>query len=277
MQEKIGFIGLGNMGKPMAVNLARAGLDLMVYDLRPEAMAELSALGAKVASSTAELGEKCDIISVVVINDRQVEEVISGRGLGDGLLAGMKPGGLIIIHSTITPATCQRLASACAERGIAVIDAPVSGAEARSIAGTLTLMVGGDEASVARAQPIFSIVGEDIFHTGGVGMGLAAKLCNNLMLLTNMKVVEEALSMARAAGITEERMIEIAKVSSGDSWALRNIASFRALLLMPGTDGGTMAKIADKDLQLAKKFGDSLGLKLGITNYVVNNETGKIE
>ena len=108
-------------------------------------------------------------------------------------------------------------------------------------------------------------------------MGLAAKLCNNLMALTNMKVVEEALSMARAAGITEERMIEIAKVSSGDSWALRNIASLRALLLMPGTDGGTMMKIADKDLQLAKKFGDSLGLKLGITNYVVNNETGKIE
>jgi len=277
MQEKVGFIGLGNMGKPMAINLARAGLDLMVYDLRPETTVELSALGAKVAGSTAELGEKCDIISVVVINDRQVEEVISGRGQGDGLLAGMKPGGLIIIHSTITPATCQRLAAACAKHGIAVIDAAVSGAEARSIAGTLTLMVGGDDASVARAQPIFSIVGEDIFHTGGVGMGLAAKLCNNLMALTNLKVAEEAMALARAAGINEERMIEIGKVSSGDSWALGNIASLRALLLMPGTDGGTMAKIADKDLHLAKKFADSLGLKLGITNYVVNNETGKIE
>ena len=141
-------------------------MDITVYDLNPDTMRDLVALGAKTASSTAEIGEKCDIVELVVMNDRQIEEVITGRGQGDGLLAGMKPGGLIIIHSTVSPVTCQRMAAACAERQISVIDAAVSGAEARSVDGTLTLMVGGDAAQVERARPIFSIVGEEMFHMG---------------------------------------------------------------------------------------------------------------
>lgn len=163
MKEKVGFIGLGNMGKPMAMNLARAGVDLTVYDLNPDTMRDLAALGAKTASSTAEVGENCDIVELVVMNDRQIEEVISGQGQGDGLLAGMKAGGLIIIHSTVSPVTCQRMATVCAERNIGVIDAAVSGAEARSIEGTLTLMVGGDAKDVERARPIFPLSAKTSF------------------------------------------------------------------------------------------------------------------
>lgn len=272
MKEKIGFIGLGNMGKPMAINLAKAGMDLTVFDLKPEPCRELAALGAKVAGSTAELGEQCDIVELVVMSDRQVEEVISGRGQGDGLLAGMKAGGLIIIHSTVSPVTCQRMAAICAEKHISVMDAAVSGAEARSKTGTLTLMVGGDAKSFERARPIFSIVGEDIFHLGAVGMGQAAKLCNNLMSLVNVKVVEEALELARAAGIDEDQMIEIAKLSTGDSWALRDIKSMRALFALSTHGGGSVAKLVPKDLKLALRFGESLGVPLGFTDFAVNRD-----
>ena len=277
MKEKIGFIGLGNMGKPMAMNLARAGVDLTVYDLNPDTMRDLVALGAKTASSTAGIGEKCDIVELVVMNDRQIEEVITGRGQGDGLLAGMKPGGLIIIHSTVSPVTCQRMAAACAERKISVIDAAVSGAEARSIEGTLTLMVGGDAAQVERARPIFSIVGEEVFHMGAVGMGQTAKLCNNLMSLINMKVVEEGLALARAAGIDEDQMIEIAKVSTGDSWALRGIKPMRALFAQSTHGAGSIAKLVAKDLVLALRFGEQLGVPLGFTDYAVNRDRDKPE
>lgn len=277
MNDKIGFIGLGNMGKPMAMNLARAGMDLTVYDLNPSTLPDLVALGAKTANSTAEIGEKCDIVELVVMNDRQIEEVISGRGQGDGLLAGMKAGGLIIIHSTVSPVTCQKMAALCAERQIAVIDAAVSGAEERSIAGTLTLMVGGDAKNVERARPVFSIVGQDIFHMGGIGMGQAAKLCNNLMSLINMKVVEEALELARAAGIDEDQMIEIAKVSTGDSWALRGIKPMRALFAQSTHGAGSVAKLVAKDLVLALRFGEQLGVPLGFTEYAVNRDRAKPE
>ena len=111
MGEKVGFIGLGNMGKPMAVNLARAGVDLTVFDRDPAPVADLVALGAKAADSTAALGRQCDIVEIVVMTDRQVEEVIAGRGKGDGLLAGMAPGSLIVIHSTVHPDTCKRMAA----------------------------------------------------------------------------------------------------------------------------------------------------------------------
>lgn len=275
MKEKVGFIGLGNMGKPMAMNLARAGVDLTVYDLNPDAMRDVAALGAKMVGSTAEIGEKCDIVELVVINDRQVEEVISGRGQGDGLLAGMKAGGLIIIHSTISPTTCQRMAEICAERGIKVIDAAVSGAEERSIAGTLTLMVGGDAESFERARPIFSIVGEGVFHMGAVGMGQAMKLCNNLMTLATLNVVDEALSLARAAGIAEERMIEIASVSTGDSWALRNFKTLTALFTKVGPDGGTLAKVAEKDMTLVKAFGENMGVPLHFTELALQRHRAK--
>ena len=140
MTEKYGFIGLGNMGKPMAMNLARSGVDLTVYDLDQETLGDLEKLGAKIADSAHQLGGECDIVEIVVMNDRQVEEVITGGEDGKGLLAGMKPGSLIVIHSTVLPETCKRMAIAANEAGVGIIDAAVSGAEERSIDGTLTLL-----------------------------------------------------------------------------------------------------------------------------------------
>lgn len=270
MGDRLGFIGLGNMGKPMAVNLARAGTDLTVFDRDPAPVADLVALGAKAAGSAAELGRQCDIVEIVVMTDRQVEEVIAGKEEGEGLLAGMARGSLIIIHSTVHPDTCKRMAALARNHGISLIDAAVSGAEARSIDGTLTLIVGGSAEDVARARPVFDIVGEDVFHMGAVGMGQAAKLCNNLMSLVNIQIVEEALTLAKAAGIDEEKMVEIARVSTGDSWALRNILPMRALISRASHGSANTAKLAGKDLILALKFAESLGVPLDFTDFAIN-------
>lgn len=271
---RVGFIGLGNMGKPMAVNLAKAGVALTVYDRDPLPLRALEALGAQVASSAREVGERSEIVEIVVMTDRQVEEVVLGKAQGEGLLAGMSPGSIIVIHSTVHPDTCRRMASAAAGKQVGVIDAAVSGAEARSKEGTLTLMVGGDRELVERCQPVFSIVGRDVFHMGDVGMGQVTKLCNNLMSLVNLQVVEEALALARGAGIDEGRMLEIAQRSTGDSWALRSILPMRELISRASHGAGSTARMGGKDLELALRVGQSLGVPLDFTEFAIQRARG---
>ena len=269
MNKKVGFIGLGNMGKGMAVNLARAGVDLTVYDLDPEPVRELAALGAKVAGSCREIGASCDVVEIVVVNDAQVERVVHGDGGKDaGILAGARPGTIIVIHSTVHPATCRKIAAAASERGVGVIDAAVSGAEARSKDGTLTLMVGGPSELVEECRPILEIVGERVFHLGEIGRGQVAKLCNNLMSIVNLATVEEALRLAERAGIDEEQMIEIASVSTGESWALHGFGPMRDLMRGRGVTQ-SIALIARKDVALAVEMAKSLGAEVPIAEFVV--------
>jgi len=226
-KEKIGYIGLGNMGKGMAINIARGGFDLTVYDLNRDSTEELRALGAKVASSNREIGETCDIIEICVVNDKQVEQVVFGTDEDEGVLAGARPGSLIVVHSTVHPKTCERVAAAAQEKGL---DAAVSGVEAGSASGTLTLMVGGPLEHLEICRPVFEAVGANVFHMGEVGRGQVAKLCNNLMSIVNLVTAEEGLRLAEAAGIDEKQMIEIASVSTGNSWALRGFGPMRDLL-----------------------------------------------
>jgi 3-hydroxyisobutyrate dehydrogenase-like beta-hydroxyacid dehydrogenase len=270
MQKVIGFVGLGNMGKGMAVNLARAGVDLHVYDLDPKLVAELVGLGAKAVRSNGELGAVCDIIEIVVVNDRQVEQVVFGDGKGDdGILATARPGTILVIHSTVHPDTCRRIAEAAAKKNVGVIDAAVSGAEARSKDGSLTLMVGGPEELVAACRPVFEIVGDRVFHLGEVGRGQVAKLCNNLMSIVNLATVEEGLRLAQEAGIDEAQMIEIASVSTGESWALHGFGPMRDLLRARGVTA-SIALIARKDVALAVDLAESLGVKVPIAKFVVD-------
>jgi 3-hydroxyisobutyrate dehydrogenase-like beta-hydroxyacid dehydrogenase len=275
MGRRIGFIGLGNMGKPMAINLARAGFELTVYDVRAEPLAELAELGAHVADSTREVGERSDIIQTVVVDAAQVEEVLLGAGAGteDGALAGASAGAIFVIHSTVSPLACRKIAEAAGAKGVHVIDAAVSGAEEGSIAGTLTIMVGGDAAHVEACRPAFEVVGERIFHVGELGLGLTAKLCNNLMSLANMQTAEDALRLATAAGLDEERMIEIASVSSGDSWVLRNLLVLRETIQHhpQGVEGAR--QITMKDLSLAAELGRDLDLDLPTAEFFGTNRS----
>jgi 3-hydroxyisobutyrate dehydrogenase-like beta-hydroxyacid dehydrogenase len=267
MKERIGFIGLGNMGKPMAENLARAGFPMTVLDLDPEPVADLVALGATAAESARELAAASDVICSVVMNDRQTLDVLLDHD-GEGVLAGAAPGSLIMIHSTVSLDTCQRVGAAAEAKGVQVLDAAVSGAAARSRSGTLTLMVGGDPAQVERAQPIFDIVGEHVYHMGALGMGQAAKVCNNLMCLVNVHVVEEALRLAREAGIDEATMREVAESSSGVSWSLSNIDALRELAGIHTGGHVDMSIFGRKDISLASKLVQRVGIPVPITDFV---------
>src|SRR6266852_8121753 len=179
MTTRVGFIGLGNMGKHMAINIAKAGFDLMVYDLRAEPMRELTALGAKAARSADEIGAHGEIIEVVVVDDRQVEAALLGEG---GALSAAKRGSIIVIHSTVHPRTVRKLAEQAAAKGVTLIDAEVSGGERGAIAKTHCYMVGGDKAAFERCRPIFATSGANMFHLGALGSGAITKLGHDLGL-----------------------------------------------------------------------------------------------
>ena len=263
--ERVGFIGLGNMGKPIAENLARAGFPMNVLDLNPAPVADLVALGAGKAETPRELAEASDIICSVVMNDRQTHEVFWGD---DGVFAGAAPGSLILIHSTISQEMCESLDAAAREHSVHVLDAAVSGAEAKARAGKLTLLVGGDGDQVARAKPLFDVIGERTFHVGGIGRGQAAKVCNNLMCLVNIQIIEEAFTLARTAGIDEQTMREVALCSSGNSWSLENIEAMRELGRIHPDNNLDMSIFGRKDISLASKLAARVGAEIPITDYV---------
>lgn len=265
--ERIGFVGLGNMGKPMAERLAGAGLPLTVLDINPAPVADLVALGAKAAANPRELAAASDIVCSVVMNDRQTLALFLDD---DGILAGLAPGALIVIHSTVSMATCETLAEAARAKSVHVIDAAVSGAAAKAREGTLTMMVGGDAEQVERARPIFDVGGGATYHMGALGMGQAAKICNNLMCLVNVHVAEGALRLARACGIDEATMRELATKSSGQSWALEHIDDMRELGRIHVGDAFDMATFGRKDISLACKLGAAAGSPTPITDFVFN-------
>lgn len=195
----VGFIGLGNIGKPMALRLARqqdaAGIELHVYDVAPVPLSELEQAGARIASSVADLASRCDVISVMVRDDDQVRDVL-GEILG---VAGDRQ--TVIIHSTVAPATPPALAVTAARHGVKVVDAPVSGGAMGAADGTLALMVGGDEAAFEAARPVLDVLGSKVIHAGPIGAGTKFKLARNMMHFIAFTAATEAQRLAEAAGL----------------------------------------------------------------------------
>ena len=218
----IGFIGLGTMGKPMAKNLLDAGYDVVVYDVQQAPIDELVTAGARQVASVGEVGASCDVIEIAVWDDAGVESVVLGDGGSEGgVLGSVRPGTIVVVHSTIGIELCRKLGDAAKVRDASVVDAAMSGGEVRAANGSLAIMVGGNADDFARCRDIFEVLGEQVFHAGPLGAGMAAKLCNNLMVLANLEAVTEALGIASAAGIDTETMIELASAGTADSWALR--------------------------------------------------------
>lgn len=212
--SRVGFVGLGMMGERMAVNLAKSGLKLNVSDLNPAAVARLvDGHHAKAYKDFAQLAHDSDVVITMLPSSPNVRDVYAG------LIPGLRPGSLCIDSSTIDPATAQATAQAVAARKAKMLDAPVSGGVTGAQAGTLTFMVGGDEADLERARPFLSKMGKNIVHCGPSGTGQAAKICNNLLLGISMIGTAEAFNLGVRLGIDPKKLASIVNTSSGRCWS----------------------------------------------------------
>ncbi|MBU0726723.1 MAG: 3-hydroxyisobutyrate dehydrogenase [Alphaproteobacteria bacterium] len=214
---RIGFIGLGNMGGPMAANLVKAGHSVTGFDLMPDNMARAISGGVAAAPDIAGAVAGAEIVVTMLPAGAHVRQVYTGPG---GILASAAKGTLLIDSSTIDVASARAVAAAAAEAGMAMLDAPVSGGTGGAEAGTLTFMVGGDDSAFAKAEPVLQKMGKTIVHAGGPGNGQAAKICNNMVLGISMIAVSEAFALAEKLGLDHQKLFDISSKSSGQCWAL---------------------------------------------------------
>ena len=250
--ETIAFIGLGNMGRPMAINLRRKGHPLCVFDLVPAACAALEDGGAMVAASAQEAAAEAEVVITMLPASAQAEQVYLGE---EGLLETLRPGKILIDCSTIAPETSRRLAAAAAGNGFRMLDAPVSGGTAGAAAGTLTFMVGGESVDLETVRPILQAMGKNIFHAGGHGAGQAAKICNNLLLAIHMIGTAETLQLGVNLGLEPSVLSRIMLQSSGRNWSLETYNPYPGIMPdVPASRdyrGGFATALMNKDLGLA--------------------------
>ncbi|MDO8473222.1 MAG: NAD(P)-dependent oxidoreductase, partial [Dehalococcoidia bacterium] len=232
-QITVGFVGLGQMGKPMAKNLVSKGFRVTVSGhIRKEPVEELRTLGATVADSPKELAEGSDVIVVMVRDTAQTEEAVRGKGRywqGKGIWQGIKKGATLIICSTVESAYCQQLAEEALGKGVAILDAPISGGPPGAKSGTLTFMVGGRKEVFERCEPIFRAMGSRIFYVGDSGMGQVVKAVNNYMAIANCFAASEAINLGLKAGLRLDSILEVTRNSSGSSWIVDKWDQFMLL------------------------------------------------
>jgi len=214
---RIGFIGLGNMGGPMAANLVKAGHEVFGMDLSTDAVKTFIEAGGKAAASIPEAVGSADIIVTMLPAGKHVDAVYRGA---DGVLGHARPGTLLIDSSTIDVATARKVADAAEQAGMMMVDAPVSGGVGGAAAATLTFMVGGPDEAFAKAEPILQAMGKTIVHAGGPGNGQAAKICNNMILGISMIGVCEAFALAERLGLDKQKLFDISSTASGQCWSL---------------------------------------------------------
>ena len=249
MEKKIGFIGLGVMGKPMAKNLMKAGYSLWVYDIVQEPVEELVTAGAKAARSAREVGEKADLVISIVPTSREVQEVYLNE---DGVLAGIKAGRIIIDMSTIDPIVSQEIAAAAQKKNVEMLDGPVSGGQGGAIEGTLTIMVGGKEEIFKQCKDIFAAMGKNIYYCGPIGSGETSKIVNNMVLAVCMQATCEGMVLGIKAGVQPKTLFEIISKSSGQNWALNTYMPKKAF--KGDFEPGFSVDLMYKDLGLAQNL-----------------------
>ena len=261
--SRIAFIGLGNMGGPMALNLLKAGHALRVFDLNRPAVAEAVSAGAVAAADAAEAVHDAEVVVSMLPASRHVEGLYLGE---NGLLGKIPAGTLVIDCSTIAPASARKVAGAAGDRGLAMLDAPVSGGTAGAQAGTLTFIVGGPDATLERARPYLQAMGKNIFHCGDSGAGQVAKLCNNMALGAIMAVTGEAIALGVAHGLDPKVLSGMMAVSTGRSWATEVCNPWPGVLdnapASRGYAGGFGNDLMLKDLGLAAEAAMGVGASI---------------
>lgn len=247
--ERVGFIGLGIMGQPMAVNLLEAGYALTVHNRSGRAVEELRGRGAAAAGSPRELAASSDVVITMLPDSPDVEAVVLGP---DGVVEGVREEALYIDMSTISPAVSRHLAAVLSERGVEAVDAPVSGGEPAARAGELSIMCGGSEEAVARARPIFDVLGKQTTHIGGSGAGQVAKAANQVVVALTIQAVAEALTLARKAGVDPSRVRDALLGGFAQS---RILDLHGQRMLDDAYDPGFKLRLHRKDLAIALQLG----------------------
>lgn len=251
--SRIGFIGLGNMGAPMASNLVAAGHSVRVFDIVTETMARVE--GGEPCESAEQAARDVDVVISMLPAGQHVRALYLGQAGVPGLLAALPSSTVVIDCSTIDAATAKDVAEAAAEQGIKMLDAPVSGGVGGAQAGTLTFIVGGDAGAFASVRPVFEAMGANIFHAGESGAGQVAKICNNMLLAVIMTGTAEALALGADNGLDPTVLSEIMKVSSGGNWALNVYNPYPGVMdtapAANGYSGGFLVDLMRKDLGLA--------------------------
>lgn len=271
MLDTIGFIGLGIMGKPMAHNLLKAGFGVIVHNRHQEVTDELVAAGASAGGQPREIATSCDVLIMMLPDSPQVEEVLVGN---DGVIKGARTGLIVIDMSTISPIMTRTLATRLAERDITMLDAPVSGGDKGALAGTLSIMVGGNEKTFHRCMPIFQALGKTIVHVGGSGAGQVVKACNQIVVALVIEAVSEALVLGSKAGVDPAKILQ---VLNGGLAANRVIEQRGASMLAHDFTPGGRIKTHHKDmsiiLALARMYGVSLPVSALVDQMFASLET----
>lgn len=259
--KTIGFIGLGNMGKPMAENLIKKGYALNVFDLNKEVLSDMQEQGATVADSPKAACTDVDMVISMLPAGQHVKSVYLGE---EGIFASLSPKTLVAGSSTIAATDAREVADAAKAKGIRFIDAPVSGGTGGAVAGTLTFIVGGEEDAFSDAKPILEVMGKNIFHAGEHGAGQVAKICNNMLLGVLMSATAEAINLGVKNGLDAKTLSDIMLQSSGRNWTLEVYNPYphviEAVPSSNGYVGGFMSKLMLKDMNLAKVTADDTGV-----------------
>jgi len=259
MKKRIGYIGLGLMGKPMARNLMKAGYTVTVHNRSQGSVKELAAEGAQAASSSREVAAKSDVVFTNLPDSPDVEKVVLGEG---GVIEGCRPGMVVIDNSTIKPETARSIAAALEEKEVAFLDAPVSGGDVGAIAGTLAIMVGGPEEVFKSMVPVFEAIGKTITYVGESGAGQVAKACNQIMVGAQMAALAELLMLARKTGVDPRRVVSAIQGGAAQCWTLDN----KPVRLFAGERGpGFKAYMQHKDLGIVMDTARTYGVPLPST------------
>jgi len=261
-KKRIGFIGLGVMGKPMAMNLLKTGYSMIVWNRTRSKMNDLLAAGAEGAESPKEVAEKSDVVITIVTDSPDVEEVVLGP---QGVIHGAHEGLILIDMSTISPTVAKKVAEKLSEKGVKMLDAPVSGGEIGAIKGTLSIMVGGPKETFDECLPILEVLGKRITYMGPNGMGQTTKLCNQVICALNIQAVCEGLMLGAKAGLDLKKLLNVVTAGAAGSWMLSNLGP---KMIERDFRPGFKIKHQQKDLRLVLSFAAELGLPLPGTALV---------
>jgi 3-hydroxyisobutyrate dehydrogenase-like beta-hydroxyacid dehydrogenase len=257
---RVGFIGLGSQGGPMARRILEAGFATTLWARREATLEPFAGTTAGIAASPAVLGRESDLVCVCVVDDAGVEEVLRGER-DDGVLAGMRPGGIVAIHSTVHPATCRRLAEHAAARGVALLEAPVSGGGGAASERRLLVMVGGEADAFERARPVFATYGDPVLHLGPVGSGQTAKLLNNLVFTAQLGIATKVFEVGRALGVEAAALAEVLASGSGRSYGLELTSGMGFTAAPLAAHAGPLLQ---KDVGIAAEVARDAAVDLGV-------------